>query len=274
MRMGLIASLGVMSSVLLLSSCSKVNDIFDNRSGDYKDSGSISVLDIPPDLTSPAYDETFTINRKAIRTQTATASNDGKTNHNARAVGVDGDMKNSSVSVLTSPKKPDMSIASQQVGKSVVSSGLSTGVKVRPVTNKTAPVIKKPVSIVKKNILAKSVKKKVEAKKFKARKTLLSKTPDGQPVLLVQADYRSTWIQTGAMLQRSGFSIDGKNLKQGLYAAKYKEGSLIKKGSKQIIHIIKTADGSAMRVLDENGKPLSAGKAKKILQKLKKEFSK
>lgn len=271
MKIRLIVSLGVMSSMLLFSGCSKINDIFDNRSGDYKKSDSIAALDVPPDLTSPAYDETFTINRRAVRSQVP-ANTDIPD-----STDIKGD------SGLVAPKKSDMSIGGQQVGLQrapVIGGGLPTGIKVKPVpvakavvAPKVKTVVQKATPAAKKPTAAKNTKKKTKPKKFKARKTLLSKTPDGQPVLLVQADYKSTWMQTGVVLQRSGFSIDGKNLKQGLYAAKYNGGSLAKKGSKQIIHIIKTDDGSAMRVLDETGKPLKASKSKKILQKLKKEFS-
>ncbi len=124
-----------------------------------------------------------------------------------------------------------------------------------------------------KPIVAKSaVKPKTETKL-----AFLSTTNDGQPALEVRKGFSKTWAKTASVLKKTGFGIDGKNAKNGLYAIQYtgRKGkkAVIKKGSKQILHIIKIGRVSAMRLLDINGQPLEAKKATKILRALAQGFN-
>ena len=127
------------------------------------------------------------------------------------------------------------------------------------------------------SVKAKPEVKRVVKSKTAAKLAFLSKTTDGQPALGVRNSFGKTWTATEPVLKKTGFIIDGKNAKNGLYAIQYKgrkgKKAIIKKGSKQILHIIKIGKVSAMRLLDINGKPLNANKAKKILRSLAQGFN-
>lgn len=122
-----------------------------------------------------------------------------------------------------------------------------------------------------------AVAKSVVKPKVAAKLAFLSTTNDGQPALGVRKSFSKAWVQTASVLKRTGFNIDGKNAKNGLYAIQYtgRKGkkAVIKKGSKQILHIVKIGKVSAMRLLDVNGKPLEAKKATKILRALAQGFN-
>jgi uncharacterized lipoprotein len=124
-----------------------------------------------------------------------------------------------------------------------------------------------------KPVVAKSVVKPKATTKL----AFLSTTNDGQPALGVRKGFSKTWAQTASVLKKTGFGIDGKNAKNGLYAIQYtgRKGkkAVIKKGSKQILHIIKIGKVSAMRLLDVNGQPLEAKKATKVLRALAQGFN-
>lgn len=55
----LIQGVLILTTMGLLSSCSQINKVFDNNVTDYKNSGSVKSLEVPPDLTAPEYDKTF-----------------------------------------------------------------------------------------------------------------------------------------------------------------------------------------------------------------------
>jgi len=112
----------------------------------------------------------------------------------------------------------------------------------------------------------------------------------GAPVLQVMDTYRRTWVRTGSVLTRTGFTIDGQDAGKGLYAAAY-EGKVEKKkkgffkrlfsrsdksaipaGSQQIIQVKESGSSTHIRVLDKNGKPLQNNLAREILKLLKTEF--
>lgn len=107
-----------------------------------------------------------------------------------------------------------------------------------------------------------------------AKLAFLSTTNDGQPALGVRQSAKKTFAKIDSILKKSGFAIDGKNAKNGLYAIRYTGNKgVVKKGSKQILHIIEIGKVSAMRLLDINGKPLNANKAKKILRSIESGFN-
>lgn len=143
--------------------------------------------------------------------------------------------------------------------------------KPRPI--QTAQAKTSRVIPLEKPAVAKSVVKPKAATKL----AFLSTTNDGQPALGVRKSFSKTWAQTASVLKKRGFGIDGKNAKNGLYAIQYtgRKGkkAVIKKGSKQILHIIKIGKVSAMRLLDVNGQPLEAKKATKILRTLAQGFN-
>jgi uncharacterized lipoprotein len=147
----------------------------------------------------------------------------------------------------------------------------------RPVQKIQSRQVKAPVVNNSRTIEKPAPAKSIAAKQVAMQLAFLSTTNDGQPALGVRRDYKKVFEQTEAVLKKAGFVIDGKNAKNGLYAIQYKGGKgskkVVKKGSKQILHIIKLGKVSAMRLLDINGKPLSAKKAKKILGSLESAFN-
>jgi len=66
----------VLPGLVLLASCSQVNKVFDNESTvGYKKAGSVTSLEVPPDLTEPKYDSTFAINRGSNTVNASTINN-------------------------------------------------------------------------------------------------------------------------------------------------------------------------------------------------------
>jgi outer membrane protein assembly factor BamC len=66
----------VVLGFLLLTGCSQINKVFDNEETvGYKKAGSVTSLEVPPDLTEPQYDSTFAIN---TTNSTVSASTLGK----------------------------------------------------------------------------------------------------------------------------------------------------------------------------------------------------
>ncbi len=77
----------VISGLLLLTGCSKINKVFDNtESVNYKKAGSVSSLEVPPDLTEPQYDSTFATH-SANSTVSASTINNGTTSVGAGGSG-------------------------------------------------------------------------------------------------------------------------------------------------------------------------------------------
>jgi len=437
----------VVSSVLLLTSCTQVNKLFDNgKAGKYERSGSIQPLDLPPDLTSPKYDSTFTVNdvNGTVSEQTANIAGvtvlpesvdmlmkgQGASRHlevvmpaNALWQKVQGFWSNKSVElkrsepqvgimetdwietrghlpqgmiqkalgsilknatdsgirdrytlrferagnktniymthrgaekivtdfgskwemrparleasaemlnhlqaylqthakkakavVTTKPKAQPPSVRQIKPKATRVSSlspqlstptTLAVSTRIEPTLNKSvslstagtlgADVVNLPKKQVRRPVpkpqpiqVAQAEKpkavissvaptKRVAKPKAAVKLAFLSTTNDGQPALGVRKGFNKTWAQTESVLKKAGFSIDGKNAKNGLYAIQYtgRKGkkTLIKKGSKQILHIIKIGKVSAMRLLDINGKPLEEKKAMKILRGLEQSFN-
>lgn len=118
---------------------------------------------------------------------------------------------------------------------------------------------------------------------------VLTKDKSGQPVLSVGDTYERTWVRTGAALTSTGFTLEGQDSAKGLYAAIWQEEEKKKKGffsrlihptekflpvgSQQIISVKKAQNGSELRVLDKEGKPVKSRLATQILERLKVELN-
>ena len=58
----------ILAGFVLLTGCSQINKVFDNNGGvGYKEAGAIASLEVPPDLTTPKYDSTFSVNKANSR---------------------------------------------------------------------------------------------------------------------------------------------------------------------------------------------------------------
>ena len=68
----------ILSAILLLGGCTRINKIFNNGEGSdgYKKAGSVSSLEVPPDLTEPQYDSTFAVS--SVNSGTVSANSRGK----------------------------------------------------------------------------------------------------------------------------------------------------------------------------------------------------
>ena len=115
-------------------------------------------------------------------------------------------------------------------------------------------------------------------------------TEDGSPILQVHDIYNKAWIRTGIMLERMGLSVESRKQSQGIYGVLYsgdealektggffsrifkgKQTFLIK-GSEYQIHIRNAGRLAEVKVMDEEGVPLSVAQSRKILSRLKQEF--
>lgn len=115
-------------------------------------------------------------------------------------------------------------------------------------------------------------------------------TEDGNPVLQVNEPYSKAWVRTAIMLERMGLNVESRNQAQGIYGVEYNgddelassggffsrifkgRRTLLTKGTAYQIHIRDAGRFAAVRVMDEEGVPLPADKAQKVLSRLKLEF--
>ena len=66
----------IVPSLAMLASCSQINKVFDNEETvGYKKAGSVTSLEVPPDLTEPRYDSTFAIHRGGSAVSASTINN-------------------------------------------------------------------------------------------------------------------------------------------------------------------------------------------------------
>jgi outer membrane protein assembly factor BamC len=115
-------------------------------------------------------------------------------------------------------------------------------------------------------------------------------TEDGRYILQIHATYKKAWIRTGVMLERMGLNIESRKQSQGIYEVVYNgdetvantggffsrlfqgKRTFLTKGSKYQIHIRDAGRLAEIKVMDEEGKPLSVVQSQKILARLKQEF--
>ncbi|HIQ07376.1 MAG TPA: outer membrane protein assembly factor BamC [Thiotrichaceae bacterium] len=68
-KIKIIQSILAVTLVGILVSCSQINGIFNNKSTNYTASTNIKSLEIPPDLTTPQYDNTFVFESKDVQSK-------------------------------------------------------------------------------------------------------------------------------------------------------------------------------------------------------------
>ncbi len=113
---------------------------------------------------------------------------------------------------------------------------------------------------------------------------------EGHPILQVNDNYKRAWVLTGIMLDRMGLVSEKRNQSAGIYEVKYqgdeedkaKRGffsrmfggrkTLLVKGQSYQVHIQDAGKLSVVRIMDDEGKPLSKKLAQLVLSRLKKEF--
>lgn len=115
----------------------------------------------------------------------------------------------------------------------------------------------------------------------------LTQLKDGNPALLVAANYEQAWAQTGAALQRMGLGINSQVYEQGIYvvssASVEEDSGLFKRvfsffrpsEQSQIYRLVIADQGeqSLMVVGDSNGDPLPPAQASAFLQSLRDSMS-
>lgn len=113
---------------------------------------------------------------------------------------------------------------------------------------------------------------------------------EGQPILQVNDNYKRAWILTGIMLDRMGLVAEKRNQSAGIFEVKYqgddedtaKRGflkrffggrkTILVKGQAYQVHVQDAGKLSVVRIMDDEGKPLSKKLATLVLTRLKKEF--
>lgn len=113
---------------------------------------------------------------------------------------------------------------------------------------------------------------------------------DGRPILQVHETYKKAWARTSVMLERMGLTVESRKPSQGIYSVVYKgdesventggffsrlfqgERTFLTKGAVYQIHVRDAARLTEVKVVDEEGKPLSVPQSQKILMRLKQEF--
>ena len=115
-------------------------------------------------------------------------------------------------------------------------------------------------------------------------------TEDKRPILQVHESYKKAWARTGVMLERMGLSVESRKQSKGIYGVVYNGDEAIEskggffsnlfkgkqtfltKGTAYQIHIRDAGRLTEVKAMDEEGKPLTADQAKKILARIKQEF--
>ncbi|MCK5918246.1 MAG: outer membrane protein assembly factor BamC [Cocleimonas sp.] len=130
--------------------------------------------------------------------------------------------------------------------------------------------------------------KKPDATQTNSLVTLV--TEDGSHILQVHESYKKAWARTGVMLERMGLNVESRKQSQGIYGVVYNgdetaantggffsrlfqgKRTFLTKGDAYQIHIRDAGRLAELRVMDEEGKPLSVVQSQKILARLKQEF--
>ena len=113
---------------------------------------------------------------------------------------------------------------------------------------------------------------------------------EGLPVMQIHDNYKRSWVLAGIMLDRMGLVVEKRNQTSGIYDVKYQgddedtakrsffgrffggRKTLLLKGKDYQVHIQDTGKLSIVRIMDEEGKPLSKKSSQLVLIRLKKEF--
>jgi outer membrane protein assembly factor BamC len=115
-------------------------------------------------------------------------------------------------------------------------------------------------------------------------------TEDGRPILQIHESYKKAWVRTGIMLERMGLSVESRKRSEGIYGVVYNgdeslgntggffarlfqgKRTFLTKGAVYQIHLRDAGRLGELKVMDEEGVPLSVIEAQRILDRLKQEF--
>lgn len=113
---------------------------------------------------------------------------------------------------------------------------------------------------------------------------------EGSIILQVHDNYKRSWVLTGIMLDRMGLVAEKRNQAAGIYDVRYQgsdedtdergffkklfggKKTILIKGEDYQVHVQDTGKLSVVRIMDEEGKPLSKRQAQLALTRLKQEF--
>ena len=113
---------------------------------------------------------------------------------------------------------------------------------------------------------------------------------DGSIILQVHDNYKRSWVLTGIMLDRMGLVAEKRNQSAGIYDVRYHgddedtddrgffkelfggKKTILIKGEDYQVHVQDAGKLSVVRIMDEEGKPLSKRQTQLALTRLKQEF--
>lgn len=95
-----------------------------------------------------------------------------------------------------------------------------------------------------------------------ATRVQLAQLQDGQPALVINQTYQTTWTQIGNAAQQTGFSITGKNYQTGTYQLRAEDGNTYR------LRLAANGEQTIAIVQSKTGKPVAAATARAILSAL------
>lgn len=118
-----------------------------------------------------------------------------------------------------------------------------------------------------------------------ARKVASVATDNGQPVVLIEDGFDSAWRRVGLSLDRTGFTVEDRDRKQGIYFVRYvpteadntepgffaklfKSGAKAPDASKFQIAVRSSGDRTTVSVLNATGQPETSATAQRIVKVL------
>lgn len=247
----------IISATLSVSSCSMmpmldaspVSDNMEYRSND----ASIKALSIPPELSKPAFDESYALN------------------------------KQSDPAPMAKTKAPMVQQSSNDA--SVMNRGSSTqdllNSQDAPIQAGTvAPVVQAqraaPAPVVQKPSAPAPVAKTTPASSSRTQ-VVMTTVKSGEPALAVNAAASNTWPRLPGMLMKVGFVVVKRQPEQGIYTITYKggssSGSPLKVGETYLVLLVGNAkQQSFVGVRNSAGKPTNPAVATHILGLLKGQY--
>lgn len=240
------AALGVSScSMIPMLDASPVSDNMAYRSND----ASIKALSIPPELSKPAFDNSYAIN-KPVNPAPAPVARQSSNNASVMSRG------SSTQEMLNNQDAPTQARTT-----------VAPVVQAQPAA---------PAPVAQKQTAPAPVAKAAPAPSSRTQ-VVMTKVKSGEPALAVNAAASNTWPRLPGMLMKVGFVVVKRQPEQGIYTITYKggssSGSPLKVGETYLVLLVGNAkQQSFVGVRNSAGKPTNPAVATHILGLLKGQY--
>ena len=260
----------VLSSVLVLSGCSGLDALKVDAVGDtvdyQKSANSVRALSIPPGLSSPGFDSSYT-------------SSQGNTSSVANASVVETPVTAQTQQIASASRATAISTldSAPSVSRPSPSSGGGSSLGAALMAQSESDGQASTQTAIPDTAIQAEAPAPVVARNSNLPQVAMIRLKGGEPALAINAPYASAWKVLTPLLVKAGFDVGKQQPNQGIITTTYQgSGSAsLSKGQSYLILLAENASKqSFIGVADSNGKPASEAIAQAALALIKTEFEK